>query len=139
MDASQTYQSRFLAKTDFEQPRRLTILDTEMYEVGDNGEEKPGVTFEALERPMIFNRSNWSVLIEAFGKDTEAWRGKVVIVGVDPNIRYAGKKVGGLVVRIPQPAAKKAPPAAVPTGQVDDDGPDIMDDAGFEFATKQIA
>lgn len=71
-------------------------------------ERRLELTF-ADDRKFTLNSGNTDVLIEAYGDETDEWTGKVVVLYHDPNVKYAGRKVGGVKVKIPsRPAVAQA-------------------------------
>ena len=52
-------------------------------------------------KPLILNKANDDTLCEAFGDEDEAWDGKTAELFVDKSITFAGKRVGGVRIRIP--------------------------------------
>ena len=64
-------------------------------------------------KPMVLNSTNGEAIAEIAGGDTEEeWAGTQIILYHDPNVSFAGKRVGGIRVRAPQKAKTggKAPP-----------------------------
>ena len=67
---------------------------------GDPPDTKWLVKFSEFEKPMVLNTTNIQGLANACGsQDTDDWRGKEVIIYVDPNVSYGGKVTGGLRIR----------------------------------------
>ena len=92
------------------------VVSIEEDQVGDD--LKPVVSFKGIEKPWPINMTGLEVLAELTGsQDTEDFDGAKVEVFVDPDVRYAGKRVGGIKLR---PIPSKL--------QVNDDGA-LFDDA----------
>ena len=113
MKASQMIPSRFLKKEDVEEDTLCTIKSLDQDDVSaelGKSEMKWVVTFAEFDKPMVLNVSNINALIEACGTDeTDEWVGKKCVVYVDPNVMYAGKRVGGLRIRKAKNQAKVVP------------------------------
>ncbi len=107
MKMSEMYPSKWLAKEDVPAPMQATIAQVVREEVkGDGGNEAKNVLhFHGDTKPLILNRGNATTLCEAFGDDSVNWHGKTVEVYTDPSVMFAGKRVGGLRLRIPHGAA----------------------------------
>jgi hypothetical protein len=52
-------------------------------------------------KPLILNNANWLTMEDAYGDDSDMWRGKPVEVYVDAGVMFAGKRVGGIRLRAP--------------------------------------
>jgi hypothetical protein len=112
MKRSQVFPSSYLSKDDVAAPVHATIADVTMEPVkGEHGEEsKPVMHFtDKAVKPMIVNTTNWTLLEEMYGLDSDDWRGKPVELYCDPMVMFAGKRVGGVRVRRPSAAANHAP------------------------------
>ena len=73
-------------------------MSIEEDKVGDD--LKPVVSFKGIEKPWPINMTGLEVLAELTGsQDTEDFDGTKVEVFVDPDVRYAGKRVGGIKLR----------------------------------------
>src|SRR6185369_13938659 len=103
MKVSKLFTSKYLKKEDFDTPKVLTIetVDIETIE-SDKGEQDKGVLFfREMDKGLVLNSGNTRELQDAYGDDTDDWKGKPCEVYVDPKIEYQGRRVGGLRVRIP--------------------------------------
>jgi hypothetical protein len=111
---------------DLDEPKVFTISEVESTKIG--GERKLVVSFKESARDLICNKTNAKVIALGYGDETDAWIGKKIQIYNDPNVEYAGEKVGGIRVRTPKGAAPE-PPADF------DDGPppisDFDDDIPF--------
>lgn len=103
MKMSEMFPSSWLKKEDVPQPIRATIREVTQEEIsGDGGKElKAVVAFMGNVKPMILNRGNAAALEEAFGDDSDLWHGKQVEIYVDGSVMFAGRRVGGLRLRVP--------------------------------------
>lgn len=95
--------SAFLKADDVkEAPRTLTIKIVADEEVGpeDRREKKPVMRFEEDDRGLTMNKTRYEDATTFFGsKDTDVWIGKKITLAYDPNIKFGGKRVGGIVFR----------------------------------------
>ncbi len=103
MKMSEMYPSKYLSKDDVPQPTRAVIQTVARDEIkGDNGNElKNVVQFQGGVKPLILNRGNAELLCALYGDDSVGWHGKTVELYVDPNVMFAGRRVGGLRLRAP--------------------------------------
>lgn len=122
-------ESRYVAKEDLliegsnpRQYRRVPVtisrVDIETME-RDNGpdEEKYILYFESKQKGMVANATAEAFLLDQFGDPpgsdqaslTNHFRGKQVILYVDPNVMFGRKKVGGLRFDAYMPADAPAP------------------------------
>ena len=114
MKKGDAFPSTYLGKDDLHEPMTATIADVRLEEIsGDRGstEDKPVMSFDNGMKSLIVNTTNWNTLEAAYGEDTDDWRGQPVELYVDPGVVYAGKRVGGVRVRVPSNGRKAAPAA----------------------------
>ena len=79
----------------------LTIAGHDKENVGskEDPDNKWVLHFEEIEEKLTLNKTRGEALTEAFGSyEMDDWTGKKIAVYVDPNVKYGGKKVGGLAV-----------------------------------------
>lgn len=91
--------NRFFRKEDLTGPLVLTIAGVEKIPVGrgEDAEDKWTLFFEEDQRGVTLNKSRQEQLTEIVGSSfSEKWIGKKVSLVVDPNVKFGGKKVGGL-------------------------------------------
>lgn len=71
-----------------------------------SGVRKLVVYFENHEFGLPLNTTRIETLIEVHGgvEETDDWRGTEIMLGVDPTIRFQGKRVGGVTL---EPIPKK--------------------------------
>ena len=91
----------------------------------DTPEYKWLCRFEEFDKPMVLNATNIHALGEACGSDdTDDWLGKQVVVYVDPNVSYSGKRVGGIRIKaVKRQKAVTGKPASNPVADMDDNIP----------------
>lgn len=103
MKRSEAFPSKYLSKDDVVMPIVATIraVHPEMLKGDDGDERKVVMEFEGDVKPLIINNTNWMTLEDAYGEDSDAWLGKMVELYKEPAVMFAGKRVGGVRVRIP--------------------------------------
>jgi len=110
MKRNQAFPSKFLNKDDVESPKTWTIRGVfkEVLE-GENGvEEKPVLDFEEEEaKPFILNQTNWIVLEDLYGEDSDSWIGKRIELYKDASVMFGSKRVGRIRCRKPTEAIPK--------------------------------
>ena len=110
MDIGQfmTTDSNWLRQEDLDKPRLYTIKGADVGKVADD--DKLILHFEDSDDELVCNKTNLSLLASFYGStNTEDWEGKKVVLYRDENVMYAGKRVGGIRVRLPkgeEPAKK---------------------------------
>ncbi len=149
MKMTEMFPSNYLKKEDVATPVVATIRQVAQDEVaGDGGKElKAIVHFQGTLKPMILNRGNAELLCSLYGDDSTAWHGRQVEIYSDPNVMFAGKRVGGIRLRAPSTNGHGThhapPPSASPlwdisdgksvmTAQTADQVRKIINESGFE-------
>ena len=102
MKRNDAFPSKYLSKEDVPQAVSVSIARVYHTEIESDETTKTKVVIDlnGLDKPMILNATNWDALEAAYGPESDAWVGKTCEVYADPNVVYAGKKVGGLRVRV---------------------------------------
>ncbi len=103
MKKQEAFPSSYLNKEDLPAPpgtKHATVEDVriETMPSGDK-EEKPVMYFANGLKPMVLNGTNWDIMAEAYGPESNSWRGKPIELYIDPNVMYGGKRIGGVRVR----------------------------------------
>lgn len=110
--------SRFLKKEDIEGHEPIVIVESVKWEeIGDEKDEKPVLYFEGKKKGMVCNKTSQDELSDLFGAPdgngdvqlTRWLQGKAIQLYVDPTVRFAGKRVGGLRLRGVQDVDESAP------------------------------
>jgi hypothetical protein len=115
---------KYLSKDDFPAATLVTIkmVTLEMVKSDRGPDEcKPVAYFREasntgldLARGVILNVGNWEACEEITGEDdSDNWMNKQVVVYVDPDVTFGGKRVGGIRIRasnVPVPAQEPPPP-----------------------------
>jgi hypothetical protein len=113
----------YMKAADLDRPVMFVMSHVEMRDVGDD--HKPVLFFVGQPKGLVVNRTNATTITEAYGDDTDAWEGKQIVLFVDQNVFYAGKKTPAIRVRKPKTTANPAPKVreAPPPDDMDDDIP----------------
>jgi len=103
MQISKYRNSKWLKKEDVaqldEEQRIVTVEVVVEEQVGDD--IKPVVYFKGIDKGWAINMTGLEALAEmAESQDTEDFIGVRVEIYVDPDVRYAGKRVGGIKIRV---------------------------------------
>jgi hypothetical protein len=126
-------ESKFLKKEDVGRGALATIKGVVRKNVAQEGaddEMKWCLTFAELDKPFVLNMTNIQSCEEMFGSDdTDHWIGKRLVLYTDPNVMYAGKRIGGIRVRKPKATAPPPTPPSPPERADYDDSPE--EDIGF--------
>lgn len=106
MKRSDAFPSQYVSKDDVESPVVWTVAGVSKVEMSDDdgGKKSPPVmTFkEDHAKPLILNNTNWMVLEDLYGDDSDKWVGHPIELYKDPAVMFGGKRVGGVRVRKPQ-------------------------------------
>jgi hypothetical protein len=131
-DLNLAYGSKYLGVADLGTRKvRTSIQKVRKEELSDDKGRKRMrfiIFFDALDKPLVLNATNKDELVR-LGRVPANWEGASVGVFVDPNVTYAGKKTGGVRLRVLEPAKAKSPkPKPAPTAE----WPEEAGDPGFE-------
>ena len=110
MKRHEAYPSQYLKQEDIDHDIVLTIARVEMTELQrpDGGvETKPVMQFKDSEKVLVLNVSNWDSIEELYGPESDSWPGKQITLFVDADVRFGGKRVGGIRVRSQKPASQQ--------------------------------
>ena len=129
MDMTTVFPSRFYKAADIEQPT-LHRIGQVVQEAMQDGALKPVMYFTGVEKALVLNQTNTNELIRLFGKESNAWTGREIVLFVGPVGR---QKQPGVLVREPGAGEKpaKAKAAKIPkyaelkVGEFDDDIPPL--------------
>ena len=101
--------SSYLKAADLGKREVPVVIEGIEAETVDEGDRKLVARFEGKSKALIFNDTNLEVIEQRCGPDTEDAVGSNWIMYVDPDVRYGGKKVGGIRLRAPRVKEKAAP------------------------------
>jgi hypothetical protein len=119
---SEMIDSKYLKQSDVPTDVNVTIEAVAKKNVareGDEPEMKWLIKFAEFRKPMVLNTTNIKRIQRACNSDnTDDWKGKTIVLYVDPDVEFGGNVVGGLRVRATAAAAGK--PAGKFTDMEDD-------------------
>ena len=99
--------AQYLKKEDLSDP-----VDTELLWVKEEKVTAPGkgiktrlvAYFDGLSKGLVLNTANCEILAQITGTDDpNEWKDVAVQLYVDPDVKYGGKKTGGIRIRKPAP------------------------------------
>src|SRR5437762_9141728 len=103
MKTSQLKQSKFLKKEDVDPPVNFTIKAVKEVNVAFEDEDPKYrwvMFFNEVEKGLVLNVENGELLEEVTGSDdSDNWIGQRIQLWANPNVKYGGKKVGGIRIR----------------------------------------
>src|SRR5271155_6117375 len=113
MRTADVFKSAWVSVADLK-GREVTVRieSCDFEEVGPEKEEKAVLTVKGAEKRLILNRTNWDVLVQAFGDESDRWPGGEIVL-YPGEARYNGKVMPALRIRV-TPQAKAAHSAAAP-------------------------
>lgn len=119
MRISNAFPSRYLRAGDIPSNRFLSVqIDHVAKEnvagTDDPQEEKPVLYFVGKAKGMVLNRTNAQAIAEAYGDETDHWRGRTMLLYSTETL-FQGRMVPCLRLKPPaRNAAASSPPAARP-------------------------
>jgi len=134
-DLDQAYGSKFLSAADVSDRKirsRITKVKKEALRGNDGTARVRFILYlECIDKPMVLNSTNMNELIGKLERNPAKWMGAEVGIYVDPNVTYAGKRVGGLRLRVlgSSTTAKPTKPVAPPAPPHDGIGIEDMSDS----------
>lgn len=95
--------AKYLKKEDIPSPVDTSILwikEEEVTAPGKGTETRLVLYFDGLKKGLVLNMANADALAEITGTDDyEQWSDLPVQLYVDPDVKYGGKKTGGIRIR----------------------------------------
>lgn len=114
--------TKFIQKSDVERGALVTIakITEEDVSMEDQPEKiKYVISFQEDFKPWVPGIESLEDISHIAGTgDVDFWPGTLLVLLVDPDVRFGGKKVGGIRCRAPkkQPPQNEQPPAAQESG-----------------------
>jgi hypothetical protein len=95
--------AKYLKKEDIPSPVNTSILwikEEEVTAPGKGTETRLVLYFDGQKKGMVLNTANAEALAEIAGtEDYEKWSDIPIQLYVDPDVKYGGKKTGGIRIR----------------------------------------
>ena len=107
------YNKNFIGQWTFEKGEKLLTISNVKNEMVQNpnskkDEEVITVYFKEMEQPLILNSTNNAIITELLeSSDFNEWVDKQIYLGVDENVFFGKKKVGGVRVLNKLPKSSK--------------------------------
>ena len=104
------FSARYLNASNLK-PGRRTIRDVEREMIGTPPKAKLVIYFKEDDRGLPANKTNYLALVNALGRDTDRWPGRVVALKLE-TVAFQGKMTNAIRIH-PAPAAapaRSAPP-----------------------------
>jgi len=123
--------TKFIQKSDCEKPVLVTIDEIKEEDVSsDNRPEKIKYVIHFKEKysPWVPNIGSLEEIASIAGTgDVDRWPGTVIVLYVNPDVEFSGKRVGGIRCRAPknQVPPNEQPPATQPSGPNPDYGKEL--------------
>ncbi len=107
MKISEAFPSNFLKAQDLNgHVCKAVIADIKVQDVGGQGraeDHKPVLLLQGKTKGIVLNKTNATILSEAYGDETEQWRGKPVEITPEQTT-FQGRLVPCIRLRVPPPA-----------------------------------
>ena len=111
MKMSQMFPSNYIKGDDFVGRTEHAQIERVVMEKMPEGDDKAVVYFAGRSKGWVLNVTNARMLTQAFGDDTELWRGRQIELYGTP-VEFKGETRNGIRVRIPRPPMPQQPAAA---------------------------
>ena len=105
--------AQYLKKEDLSDPVEAELLWVKEEKVTPPGKDTKTrlvASFEGLPKGLVLNTANCEILAEITGTDDpNEWKDVALQLNVDPDVKYGGKKTGGIRIRKPVPVSVPVP------------------------------
>jgi hypothetical protein len=119
VNINDAYPDKYLKAEDLKgQEIPVTIVRAEVEEIGQNKDRKIVLYFKDRGKAMVCNKTNARRIAFAYGPETQAWPGKIVIVFPEM-VDFKGQPTWALRVKLPANVMQQM--AQAPAGQTYDD------------------
>lgn len=116
MKTEEVFPSRFLKAEQLDHDVTATIEKVVMEDVYDSQAkeevQKPVCYFEKATKAVLLNKTNWAVLVEAYGDESDLWAGKPVVI-TTVEVKAFGDVVRAIRLKLPK---VNGTPSATPNG-----------------------
>lgn len=100
MDADAMFSGKYLnvetVKSNGIENVTLTVIGAVTETI--QGLEKLGVVFDDVEEPLILNKTNYLIIREKLGNDTDKWKGAKLKIGIGKTM-FQGKMIPAMSVK----------------------------------------
>lgn len=103
MDIRSAFPSKYLKAGDLNGREAIVyVKDVQMEMIGEGSstDQRPVVYFEGKNKGLALNKTNGNTIAEIYGWNTDAWRGKPIVI-FESRTTFKGRPVDCLRVRIP--------------------------------------
>ncbi len=105
MKSGEVYPSKFLKAEDFGDDEPTVTIEKVVMEELESKErgkqEKPVAYFRGLEKGLVLNKTNWSIIAKQHGDESDDWIGKQITLFV-MDVEAFGEMVSAIRVRPPK-------------------------------------
>lgn len=125
MKLSDAYPSKYLAAEDLDSDVIVTILDTNLEEIGQGAQKgnKLILTLKGYKKKLVLNKTNAKAIADVLGDDdTDSWEGKKITIG-PRDVEYQGEMVSSIRVVKRKAAPAKPAPVEEQEQDADEDSP----------------
>ena len=132
MKIGEAFPSKYLKASDLQGRHvRLQIDKVQLEDIGDDA-AKPVVYFQSKQKGLVLNRTNAQTITDAYGDDTDHWRGAEVELFAT-KVLFQSRMVDAIRINIPPQQRAPAPPPMVqaPAGGGAKPHDDFSDDIPF--------
>ena len=110
MKMNDAFPGNYLAKDDVAEGVEVCIDRVEVEELNtpDGSSQTKPVLHLHDSKPLVLNKENWQTIADLYGDESDDWAGHWVELYVEANVRFGGKRVGGIRIRSEKPAPEIA-------------------------------
>lgn len=104
MTSIDEFFGNYLKSQDIKGETKVKIKEVKVESLGRGGDAKDKlvVYFDGFEKGLALNKVNSEAIADvANSREIEKWKGVEVSLYVDPNVQFAGQRVGGIRVKVP--------------------------------------
>jgi hypothetical protein len=78
----------------------VLLYDEVAFDKGRKEKNVPALKFRGKAKQLVLRTSaNRRSLVRMYGANTQAWRGKIIYIYHDPEVRFGGRAVGGIRIK----------------------------------------
>jgi hypothetical protein len=130
MRSNKAFPNKYLKPADLG-GKAMSVTMKELEEQTLNGEKKYVLLFKNEDKGLVLNRTNWDLIAEQHGDESDDWPGKQIILAPDRTM-FQGKRVDCIRVRpadeTPKAAATRKSPSAPPPPEESEDPSEGLSD-----------